>query len=89
MTCFDLLAMLCLMQSRLPFATFAGRAHCWLMFNLLFTRTLRSISVDGSAASWCISHSLQFYVISKLAKGTLCPIIQIINEDIEQDWTQY
>ncbi|KAK4827152.1 hypothetical protein QYF61_015106, partial [Mycteria americana] len=38
---------------------------------------------------WCISHPFQFWVICKLAEGALCPIIQIINEDDEQDWTQY
>ncbi|KAK4824875.1 hypothetical protein QYF61_021082 [Mycteria americana] len=44
---------------------------------------------DGSTILWCISHSSQFAVISKLAEGTLCSIIQIINEDVEQDWMQY
>ena len=28
------------------------------------------------------------FVISKLAEGIHCPIIQIINEDVEQDWIQ-
>ena len=41
------------------------------------------ISLDGSS-SVChiISHSSQFGVINKLAEGTVCPIIQVINEDI-------
>lgn len=36
-----------------------------------------------------IHQSLQFGVISRLAKGTHCPIIWIVNEDVEQDWTQF
>ena len=47
------------------------------------------VPLDGSMTLWCISRSSQFCVISKLAHGALCPIIQIINEDVEQDWTQY
>ncbi|KAK4818263.1 hypothetical protein QYF61_009968 [Mycteria americana] len=44
---------------------------------------------DGSMTLWLISHSFQFCVVSKIAKGTLCPIILIINEAVKQDWTQY
>ncbi|GAB0181886.1 cAMP-dependent protein kinase inhibitor alpha [Grus japonensis] len=47
------------------------------------------VPLDGITAFWYIIHSFQFGVICKLAEGTLCPIIQIVNEEIEQDWTQY
>ena len=45
------------------------------------------VPLDVSATLWCISCSSQFCVSSKLAEGTLCLIIQIINEDVKQDWT--
>jgi len=32
-----------------------------------------------------IKHFSQFGVICKLAEGALCPIIQLINEDVKQD----
>ena len=47
------------------------------------------VPLDGSTTFWSINHSSQFCVISRLAEGTLCPIIQIINEGIKQDWNQY
>ncbi|GAB0186707.1 ectonucleotide pyrophosphatase/phosphodiesterase family member 3 [Grus japonensis] len=47
------------------------------------------VPLDGSMTLWHISHSSQFGVISRLAEGTLCPIMQIINEDVELYWTQY
>ncbi|GAB0175715.1 cAMP-dependent protein kinase inhibitor alpha [Grus japonensis] len=47
------------------------------------------IPPDGSMILWFISLCSQFGVICKLAEGTLYPIIQIINEDVKQDWTQY
>ena len=34
----------------------------------------------------CVS---QLGVTSKLAEGALYPFIQVISEDVEQDWTQY
>lgn len=43
---------------------------------------------SGSMTFWAISHFFQLGVTCKLAKGTLCPAIKIINEDAEQDWTQ-
>ncbi|KAK4810954.1 hypothetical protein QYF61_013362, partial [Mycteria americana] len=46
---------------------------------------LVKVPLDGSMTLWHISCSSQFGVISKLAGDTLCPIIQIINEDVEQD----
>ncbi|GAB0185708.1 mitochondrial enolase superfamily member 1 [Grus japonensis] len=47
------------------------------------------VPLDGSTTLWHISHSSQHNVICRLAEGTFCPIIQIINEDVEQDQTQY
>lgn len=36
-----------------------------------------------------ISFSSQFYISYKPAEGTLCPNVQVINEDIQQCWAQY
>ena len=47
------------------------------------------VPLDGSTTLWSISHSSRFGVISKLAEDTFCTIIQIINEDVKQDRTQY
>ena len=47
------------------------------------------VSQNGNKGFWCISHSSQLCVICKLAKGMLCPIIQITDEDVKQDWSQY
>jgi len=47
------------------------------------------VSLDGSTAFWCIHHSSQFCVISKLAEGTLHPFIQVIDEEVKQDWAKY
>ena len=47
------------------------------------------VSLNGSTASQCISHSSQHCIISKLAEGGLYPFIQVIDEDVEQDQTQY
>jgi len=38
---------------------------------------------------WCASHSSQLCIISKLAKGGLYPFIQVMDESVEQDQTQY
>lgn len=45
------------------------------------------VLLGGSMTLCCISHSSRLYIISKLADGTLCLIIQVINEDVEQYWT--
>lgn len=42
-----------------------------------------NVPLEDSTTLWCISH--YFLVCVKLAEGTLCPIIQIINEDFKQD----
>jgi len=47
------------------------------------------VSLNGSTAFSCISHLSSFCIISKLAEGTLCPFIQVTDEEIEQDWTEY
>ncbi|XP_010131137.1 PREDICTED: leucine-rich repeat-containing protein 66 [Buceros rhinoceros silvestris] len=47
------------------------------------------VPLDGSMTLWCIRHSFQFGVTSQLAQGTPCPIIQVTNEDVEQDWIRY
>ena len=44
---------------------------------------------NGSTAFWCVRHSFQLCIISKLAEGELYPCIQVIDEDIEQDQAQY
>ncbi|KAK4832384.1 hypothetical protein QYF61_022239 [Mycteria americana] len=50
---------------------------------------LAEVPLDGSTTSWCINHSSQFCIISKLAEGVFCSIIQIINEAVRQYWSQY
>jgi len=52
--------------------------------------TLQSVqvSLNGSTAFWCVSHSSQLCIISKLTEGGLYPFIQVIDEDVEQDLTQ-
>lgn len=47
------------------------------------------VPLDGSKTLWCIGCSSQFGVISKLAESPLCPIIQMINEDVKEDQFQY
>ena len=50
---------------------------------------LAEVPLVGSTTLWHISHSSQFCVLSKLAQGTLCCDIQIINADDKQDWIQH
>lgn len=38
--------MLCLMQPKTPLALVVARAHCWLMFNLVSTRTPRALLIE-------------------------------------------
>ena len=47
------------------------------------------VSLNGSTAFRCIHQSSQLCIISKLAEGGLYPFIQVIDEDVEQDQTQY
>ena len=41
------------------------------------------VCLHGSTTLWCISHSCQFGVICRLAEGTLCPVIQIVNDIVK------
>jgi len=43
------------------------------------------VPLDGSTTRWQVSNFSQFSVISILLDGVLCPIIQMINEDVKQD----
>jgi len=36
-----------------------------------------------------VSHSSWVCIISKLAEGGLYPFIQVVDEDVEHDWTQH
>lgn len=38
---------------------------------------------------WSISHSFQFCTFCRLAEDAHCPIIQLVNEDVDQDQTQH
>jgi len=43
------------------------------------------VPLDGSTTLWCINRSSKFGLICKLAEGTICLVIQIINEEFEHD----
>ncbi|PKU46224.1 hypothetical protein llap_3448 [Limosa lapponica baueri] len=47
------------------------------------------VSLYGSTAFSCVSHSSQFRIINKLAEGPFHLFIQVIDEYIEEAWTQY
>lgn len=47
------------------------------------------VCLDASMTLWHISHFSQFCVTWKFAEGSLCPIIQILSEDVIRDWTPY
>ena len=47
------------------------------------------VSLNGSMAFWCVSHFSQLCIICKLAEGALYPFIQVTDEHIGQDQTQY
>ena len=53
--------------------------------------TLQSVQIllNGSTAFCCVTHSSQLCIIVKLAEGTLSSFIQVIDDDVEQDPTQY
>jgi len=46
------------------------------------------VSLCGSTAFWCVSHSSQLCIIGKLADDALYLFFQVTDEDIEQHWTQ-
>jgi len=58
---------------------------------ILTSPTLQPVEVplDSSRAFWRISHSPGFLLVREFTKDALHSIIQIVNEDIQQDWTQY
>ncbi|PKU44095.1 hypothetical protein llap_5614 [Limosa lapponica baueri] len=45
------------------------------------------VTLDGGTALWSANQPSQFGIISELAEETLCPLIQVIGEYVEQDWT--
>jgi len=47
------------------------------------------ISLNGTTAFWCVSHSSQLLIISKVAKSGHYPLIKVTDEDAEQDQTQH
>ena len=53
--------------------------------------TLQSVQVllNNSTAFFCVSHSSQLCIISKLAEGGLYPFLQVGVEDVEQHQTQH
>lgn len=46
------------------------------------------VPLDGSMTLWCIRTPPSFESSANLLRCTLCPLILIINEDIEHNWTQ-
>lgn len=87
--------------SFLPRCSPAGQSlACGYSCMWLFLLRCRDLCLASPWLSWgCCAldgsdvlrthQSLQLGVISKLAESTHCPIIWIVNEDVEQDWTQY
>ena len=53
--------------------------------------TLQSVQVllNAGTGFWCVSHSSQLCIISKLAEDGLCPFIQVVDEDVKQGQTQH
>jgi len=45
--------------------------------------------VNGSTDFWRVSHYSQLSIISKLAEGAFYSFIQVIYENVKQNWTQY
>lgn len=46
------------------------------------------VPLDINITTWCTSCSSQFCIICELAEGALCPIVQVINEDVRQYFLQ-
>ncbi|PKU37027.1 hypothetical protein llap_12670 [Limosa lapponica baueri] len=42
------------------------------------------VTLDGGTALWSVGQPSQFGIISKLAGDTLCPVVQVIDEYVEQ-----
>ena len=64
-TSVNLLAVLCLMQSRMPLAFFSVRAQCWLTFNLLPTRTSTSLSANPPSSQSASSLSKHYFLVGR------------------------
>ncbi|PKU48778.1 serine-rich hypothetical protein [Limosa lapponica baueri] len=43
----------------------------------------------GISSLKCVNHTTQFDVVCKLAEGALNPTVYVIDEDVEQYWSQY
>lgn len=50
---------------------------------------LAEVQLDGSMILWYISYFIPFCVIRKVVEHMIWPIVQFINEDVKQDYTQY
>ena len=58
---------------------------CWTLWcscQPIFLQPVK-VPLDSSMTLWLISHSSPFCVICKLAQGALCPIVQVINEEVK------
>ncbi|KAK4811113.1 LOW QUALITY PROTEIN: hypothetical protein QYF61_016399 [Mycteria americana] len=49
---------------------------------------LVEVPLNVSTTIWYISNYSHFSMICRLAEGSLCPIIQVMNEVIKQYWSQ-
>lgn len=47
------------------------------------------IPLEGSTSLWWVSHYPQLHVRHRFTEGALYSIVQTVNEDAKQDWTQY
>lgn len=75
------------------------RSMFWLFFKYILSRVCRlswspspcsmKIPLNSSTSLWCICHYSLFFIVCKLAKGALSPVIQVINGDVEQYGPQY
>jgi len=44
------------------------------------------VPLSGSATIWPVSRSFRFCFVCKPAEGVLCPVMQVISEDVKQYW---
>ncbi|PKU44021.1 hypothetical protein llap_5669 [Limosa lapponica baueri] len=47
------------------------------------------VMLDGGTAIWSVSQTSQFGIINELAEDILCPLVQVIDEYVEQEWIKY
>jgi len=90
-TCLNLLAVLFLMQPRMLLAFFAVRTHCWLMFNLLSTRTSKSHSAELLSSHLASSMHWQNLALPfvKHHEIPLCPILQPVQVHLNGSTTTW